>query len=341
MVLLMGAVYAGFLRQETGYIDSIDADLVVSQAGVTTMQMSLSVVPTGTAAAVAATPGVAWVEELRQISWTVEADGKQLVAYVFGFAPETNRGGPQHLVAGRLPADGEAVLDDGAARQLGVSVGDSVLVFGTPLTISGLTHGLTSVSNTAVFLTSAEFARLAGPGTNYVLAGLAPGTERDEVAALVAARTDGVTVQTRDQFASEQRRFVRDLYAEVVYTMILLGFAVALALVALTLSSITSSKARDFAVMKALGATRTSLVGAVATQALWSVGVAFALATIAAWLLASLFAVAVPNVMLVLEPGAVLWTLVGATAVGAPGALLPLRRVLRVDPATAFRAPAF
>ncbi|MCX7619324.1 MAG: hypothetical protein N2037_00590, partial [Acidimicrobiales bacterium] len=36
MVLVMTGVYAGFLRQETSYIDSIGADLVISQSGVRT-----------------------------------------------------------------------------------------------------------------------------------------------------------------------------------------------------------------------------------------------------------------------------------------------------------------
>jgi ABC-type antimicrobial peptide transport system permease subunit len=40
---------------------------------------------------------------------------------------------------------------------------------------------------------------------------------------------------------------------------------------------------------------------------------------------------------LAIEPGALVVTFLGAVLVGAPGALLPLRRVLRLDPATAFR----
>jgi len=44
-----------------------------------------------------------------------------------------------------------------------------------------------------------------------------------------------------------------------------------------------------------------------------------------------------PNVTVLIQPGSVLRTGTGALVVGGLAALLPLRRVLRVDPATAFR----
>jgi ABC-type antimicrobial peptide transport system permease subunit len=46
-----------------------------------------------------------------------------------------------------------------------------------------------------------------------------------------------------------------------------------------------------------------------------------------------------PNVRVAIEAGSVLRTGAGAFAIGALAALAPLRRVQRVDPATAFRRP--
>ena len=56
-------------------------------------------------------------------------------------------------------------------------------------------------------------------------------------------------------------------------------------------------------------------------------------------LLGSAIGAATPNVEVAIEVGAVIRTGAGAFLVGALAALLPLRRVLRVDPATAFRRP--
>lgn len=337
MVLLMSAVYAGFTRQETAYIDRLPADVVISQRDVHTMQMSYSVVPKGTALFAQRVPGVAWTENLRQVTSTIEGNGNQLVSYVFGIDLATGRGGPQHVVAGRMPARGEVVVDEGAARQLGVGLGDELGVFGRRYTISGLSRGLTSLASTTTFLSGADFAAVAGPGTNYVLVGAEPGTAPEVLAARLAERFPGTTVQTRAEFAHQEAAFLEDVYAEVIRTMILLGFVVALALVALTLSAVTSAKLREYGVVKALGARPLDLVRVVGLQSLWTVTGGFVVAVVGAYALALVCRVAVPNVELAVEPAALAVTFVGAVVVGAPGALLPLRRVLRLDPATAFR----
>lgn len=337
MVLLMNAVFAGFTKQETAYLDSVQADVLVSQSGVRTMQMSVSKVPDEAYDHVQAMHGVAWVEPLRQMTTTIDAGDKQLITYLFGYNPATGRGGP-HVVSGGVPGHGEVVLDRAGADQLGVRVGDTVKYFGKSMRVSGLTEGLTGVANTASFVTADDFAGLAGPGINYLLIGAEPGVTPDVLRAQLAAQLPNVTVQTHEAFTAEEVAFVEDLYTDVIRTMIAIGFVIALALVALSLSAVTSSKLRDYGVVKALGATRRNLVTAVATQAVWSVVLATALATAGAFCLAWMIGWAVPNVALVIRPQAILVTLVGALVVGAPGALLPLRRVLAVDPATAFRA---
>ena len=48
---------------------------------------------------------------------------------------------------------------------------------------------------------------------------------------------------------------------------------------------------------------------------------------------------ATANLEIVITAGSVARTGIGALVVGAAAALLPLRRVLGVDPATAFRRP--
>lgn len=339
IVLLIGATYAGFAERETAYVEQLPADVVVSQAGVRTMQMSLSALPDDTVARVAAAPGVAWAESLRQTSSTVESGGQRLVTYVFGFDPVANRGGPQDLAAGTLPGPGEAVLDRGAARQLGIGVGDPVSVFGEHFVLSGLTDGFTSVANTAVFLTADDYGRLAGAGTNYVLVGAEPGVTADDLATQLRRTVPGTTVQTRTGFAAEQRRFLADTYLELFGTLQLIGFAVALALVALSMVSATSSRVREYSVIRALGARTTDLARLVGTQAVLTVTGAFVLAVLGAAVVSRVVDAWAPNLELVLRPGTAVATLAGALAIAVPGALLPLRRIRRLDPATAFRRP--
>jgi putative ABC transport system permease protein len=341
LVLLMSGIFAGFTRQETAYLDATPVDVVVSQAGVTTMQMSTSSLPGGTLLRLQAVPGVAWVEPLRQSTATLGgADGTKLISYVIGFDALTGKGGPPSLSSGQAPGLGDVVIDEAGAAQLGVGIGDHIQVFGTPLRISGLTHGLTSVANTTVFVTANQYRALAGNGTNYALVTAAPGVDPGELRDRIAAAIPNVTAQTKAQFTAQEQHLVEDMYIDVIRTMNAVGFVIALALVALTLSSVTAANLREYGVVKALGATKRHLAGVVVAQAVWAVLGAMLVATALSVALAFLVDATVPNIVLAIEPRTVLSTLAVALVVGAPAALLPLRRVLRVDPAAAFRGAA-
>ena len=364
LALLMAGVFGGLNRQESAYMDRNPADVVVSQEGVRTMQLSISALPPETTAAVAAVPGVAWVEPLRQMTSTVSVGDTKLVAYVFGVdggtgaggdgsagaagvaeadgaagvAGAAGRGGPGEVVEGAPAGPGEVVLDAGGAAQLGVGVGDEVEVFGVERRVAGLSEGLTSVACTSVFLSAEDFAAGAGPGLNYVLVGSDGSSSPEALAAAVAAAVPGATVQTAEAFSAEEAALVRDMYAELFTTMRVLGFVIALALVSLTLSSITTAKRREYGIVAALGATPGRLAAVVASQAAWAVLAATAVAVLAALGLGAVIDRSLPNIELVLGPRDVLVTLLGAVLVGIPAALVPLRSVLAVDPATAFRS---
>ncbi len=151
VVLLLGGIFAGAMRQLTGYIDHTQTDLVVSQLGVRTMHMSASVLRPDIADRVRQVPGVAWAEPIRYTTGMVSAPAGQSPSYVIGYQPAARHAGPR-LLASRQPGAGEAVLDRQAANQLGVRVGDRVGVLGRRFTLVGLSTGGTTIANTTVFI---------------------------------------------------------------------------------------------------------------------------------------------------------------------------------------------
>ncbi len=337
MVLLMTGLLVGMTKQETAYIDGSSADLFVSQRGVRTLQMSTTKLPEGTLERVRAVPGVQWAEPLRHTTTIVGSGDNRLISYLFGFDAQGGHGGPHELSAGSMPGLGEVVLDSAGARQLRLGVGDMIPVFGTPLRVSGLVSGLTGLGNTTMFVSGEQFAQMVGVGTNFVLVGADPTVPPDVVSGRIGAAVPEATAQTRQQFSWEQARTIEDLYTDVVRTMIAAGFLIALALVALTLSTATSSKLREYGVVKALGATTGTLTGVVVRQAVWAIVAAMGVATLVALSMAFGISKVMPGMLVVIEPGAVLFTTLGALIVGVPAAMAPMRRVVRVDPASAFR----
>src|SRR6266545_1307329 len=227
-----------------------------------------------------------------------------------------------------------------AATQLSVGVGEQVRVLGQPFTLVGLSTGGTNIANTTVFIPTADFARLRGPTQAYVLVGARQGVDLGALRARLEGIPPGNSVQTSGQFADSERRIVTDMSADVMRIMSGIGFGIALAVIALTLFNVTAAKTREYGVLKALGARPGRLAATVAAQAAWSVALALATATALALLLAVAIGRVDPALAILVAPASVARTGLGALLVGAAAAVVPLRRVLRVDLATAFRRPS-
>ena len=337
LVLVLGGIFAGAVDRVTYYIRTSPADVFVSQVGVRTIHMSASTLPADTAARVAQVQGVAWAAPIAFASGSVAGPQGRQLSYLIGYDTSIDRGGPTRLVDGRVPGAGEAVLDEQAADQLGVGLGDRFTVMGTAVRAVGFFTGGSSITNTTVFVDLAEFARIHDDRVSYVLAGLDAGANPNTVAERIRAEVAGVTVQSREEFANSEARVVTDMSADLLRLMSTIGLVIALAVIALGLMTATLNRLRDFAVLKALGARTPRLAGVVAMQVLLTVVLASTVATAAALALAWLLPLAAPAVQISITATAVAQTTTTALLVGTIAALWPLRRIAALDAATAFR----
>jgi ABC-type antimicrobial peptide transport system permease subunit len=144
-----------------------------------------------------------------------------------------------------------------------------------------------------------------------------------------------LTALTREAFSEEEAQAIRDMSTELISIMRVAAFVIALAVVGLTLYTATLSRIREVGVMRALGATRGRVSATVIDQAVWSVGTAAVVAVTAAFMLSWVlgFLGAVP---MTVEPASIVRVAVGAFALGLMGAVLPISRVSKVDPASVY-----
>jgi putative ABC transport system permease protein len=337
LVLVLRGIFAGAIDQVTYYIRTSPAEVFVSQDGVKTMHMSVSVIPSDAAAQVRSVPGVAWVSPIGFASGSVAGPQGRQLSYLIGYDTGTGRGGPVELVTGRAPGAGEAVLDEQAAEGLGVGIGDDVTVLGARLELVGLSSGGSSITNTTVFVSQPEFAKIHHDLPSYLLVGTDPSADAGTVVDRIRQAVLAVTVQTREELAASEARIVTDMSADLLRLMSTIGLLIALAVIALGLMTATLNRIREYAVLKALGATTRRLTGSVTVQVLWTVGLAALLAVVLAQVLAWVVPLLAPAVSISLTWAALTQTTLGALAVGLLAALWPLRRIATLDAATAFR----
>jgi putative ABC transport system permease protein len=131
---------------------------------------------------------------------------------------------------------------------------------------------------------------------------------------------------------------VRQMGADIIRAMSGVAYIVGLLVIGLTIYTATLERAREYGVLKALGATTTALLRVVFAQAFISAALGFVAGAGLAWLIADLIGRLLPEMLILIVPA----TLVGQApvllVVAGLAALLPLGRIARLDPLVVFQS---
>lgn len=335
MVLSIGAVFDGAMRQITRFIDTQPAQVIVAQPGVMNLHMASSSVPLSVVDEIRFVPGVTGVAPILFAQDGLETQAGRRLAYVIGY--EAGRaGGPTEVEAGSPPGPGEIALDTATAASLGVDIRDEVEALGTTWRVSGLVGNLSNIANGTAFVRLEDFA--AARGLAETASYLLVSTDRDPASAAAAIEgATGLQATTREGFSRSERELVSDMIGDVLRIVTWAAWLVGFAVVALTLYATTRSRLRDIGVMKALGAGRAALSRVVLTQAAWTVGAALVVAAGLTAGIGLLLERTSSSLTLAVEPGALLRAATISAVVGAAASVAPLVKVWRVDPASVFR----
>lgn len=336
LILALEAIYSGVLSQVTAYPDHAGAPVIVSQRGVETMHMSSSALPFGLVRRLRHDPRVARAAPILYSPITL--NGREPVSsYLIGFRRD---GGPWEMAAGRArPGRNGIVIDEITASRLGVGIGDRLRVAGGRLRIVGLTRGTFSIISSVSFIGYSTFARLEGAAgsASYVLVwprrGLSP-----EVLASHLEGAYPVTAQTAAGFSAHERQVVSDMSTELIQGLVSIGFVVGIVVAGLSIYTATVARLREYAVLKAIGMRNRSLYGTILRQALLTVGSGLLVALALLALLNAVVGRAEPAITMLLTSDVLGRAVLATILIGAAAALLPARRVARVDPASAYRA---
>jgi len=343
LTLALDAIFAGVSSQLTTYIERAGADVWVAQGGVRNLHMVASSLPESVVDQVQGIEGVAAVTPILEATDTIAAGDERAVAYVVGLPAEASMGGPWDVAEGSgRPGPGEIIIDRAFARTAGVSIGDSIEVLGGEARIAGVSRGTASLVNSVAFVPFDDFRSIRGgpPLVSFVLVRVTPGASPERVADDIERAVPGVTAQSRAAFVAEERRIVSDMSADVISIMNVIGFVVALTVVALTVYVATLAGRREYGVLKALGARNRLLYRVVLLQAALSVAVGFAVGLSFTGLTGLAIAQTDLNVRLAVTSGSIVKVGLFAAIIAGLAAILPIRQVAGVDPAVVFRRGA-
>jgi len=318
MTLLLAGMAASFHAEITRTVNAVGVDGWVLPAGTSGPFTAVGSMPTTTVAAVAALPGVRSAGPIAISPEAAQAGSRYLRITMIGVVP----GG----LASASPARGRALAGDGQAvvdSRTHVGLGGSVLVAGRSFTVVGLVDGRTlNGGNPDVWVTFHD-AQLVLFGGRALATGVV-------TRGLPSTAPPGYEVLTNTGVERDSLRPMQSAVESVNNSRLFMWVVAAVIVAALVYVS-SLQRVRDFAVLKAMGASSRSLFAGVATQAVVVTLAAALLAALTANLLKPLYPlpVAIPTSAFLLLP-------VTAVVVGVLASLIALRRAVSVDPALAF-----
>lgn len=317
-----------------------------------------------------------WTEEIRGLDGvrTAEADisgsiiviGKDGKPFQTGGAPSEGMSWTptedavnklDTLVDGRGPEQsGEIALGRDVADKLGFSVGDSVTVYnpnGGPIqtTLVGTyTSSLNVGGFVGVYFAPEQASELFTDGQHVASIAVAgDGTKtQDELVAEIATIADGATVETGQAYTDEQAAQMEQGFQFMNYFFVAFGVIALLVgtfIIFNTFSMLVAQRMRELALLRAIGAARSQIVGSVLVEAtitglvgsVLGVVLGFGLAAGIFWVLDQ-FDLGLPSNGLAFAPSAIVVPIVLGVAITVISAVVPAVRAGRTSPVVAMRS---
>ena len=237
---------------------------------------------------VAAVPGVASANPQLLVSdvQILSPDGKPIETYgltSFGAAwTRDSRNAPFKVVDGEPPSGvAELGLDQSTATRVGYDLGDQVRIVTPTRSVTAkltaiTTPGLSGVSAGAPLVTfdatTAQLLLLGKPGWTSISVAVAPGSDPGTVRKAIAQTIgDSVKVRTAPQVAADGEHDLDNTFGG--FSTVLVRFSglalfVGTFLIVNTFAMVVAQRSRELAMLRAIGASRGQVTGAVLAEAL-------------------------------------------------------------------------
>jgi len=346
LMLFLAGVYGGVETESNGYVAGRPVDAWVAANHSTNLVRSSSFLSSAWIGILQSSEQVESVAPLLRLITTLTVRGKRFTAFVCGIDPAEAATQPTIVLGHGGLGTGEILIDRALARRAGLSVGDTLLVQDREYRVSGITTGTNVVISQFTFVNLDGAQDLLPPSVrrvvSFLLVKAKPGVSRQTLFTSLKTEVEGgepaLSVFTAGEFERNNLDEMRTGLLPILATVALFGGVVGTALLTLLLYGAILERREDYALLKAIGASRGILWKLVLRQALVAVALGFLFGVLAYLAAQPLAALLVPELSFSLSLSACAIIAGASLAMGALGAWLPLSRLERIYPAEVFRA---
>lgn len=342
LILAMAGVFAGSEEHAVAYLKNQPAAFWLMQEGVENLHMSSSILPAEVVAQAKRVEGVAEAVGLLYSGGNIDVGDAQVASYIFAVDSSAPFGGPWRLVAGTADlALDEVVIDRDLAARYDLALSDTVNIMGYDLTIAGLSAETFGIATSITFVNKQALATLMGvsvQSASYVLIQVEPKANVNQVADDLRAAIPEASLLTQAEFIASDKEMIRQMGMDIIRAMSGVAYIVGLFVIALTIYTATIERAREYGVLKAIGANTGDLLRVVFAQAYISTSIGFLVGIALSYGVAALVERLFPEILILIVPSLWLQQIPVLIVITALAALLPIGRISRLDPMVVFRA---
>jgi putative ABC transport system permease protein len=232
------------------------------------------------------------------------------------------------------------IIDDLALRGINhAQLGDTVELNGREMRIVAVTHDNKSFSYPYVYVSLRTFESVVGTLDHYsfVAVQVEPGADQDRIIRQLTNASSDVTISGTREFRIATMTALIAQGVGMVFVVIFVGVLVGMLIITLTMYTATMERLREFAILKALGATRWTIWAIVLEQAIIETVVGFGLG-LAASLGVDRFVEAMSGIRGRFPIPMIVGCFVMMVALAILGSLISIRKATSVDPVMVFRA---
>jgi putative ABC transport system permease protein len=347
LIAQQGSIFLGLMLRATGFLQNISQpDLWVADP-YTRYVGEVRPLNDEDLMRVRSVPGVAWAEPFFTARAPVELpDGTFKTAQLIGIDRNTLVGQPPRMTAGRIEdlriPDSVIVEETSRQKLANIQIGDTLRLNDRRAVVVGFAQARLGFESNALIYTTYEraidFVPTSRNRMSFMLVKVKDGADLRDVQQRIG-QIEGLAAFTTSELRWRTIEFIlRETGIGINFGItVLLGFIVGLVVAAAIFYQFTLENLRYFAVLKAMGATRLTLVRMILGQALFvgmiGYGIGVGGAGVFSWLgrdpgseLATYF----PWQLM-------LGSLVAMLVCVSVGSLLSLRRVLSLEPAMIFK----
>jgi putative ABC transport system permease protein len=288
--------------------------------------------------AISSVHGVQQVYALNGRLMAFDVDGREVRTYVMALDFTGPSGSPEGTEF--VPEPGTILLDHTFAKQTGLGEDDE-LKFGDN---SFRVADIRSIGNVLVtqfsFIAPESFRDVfsVSDSVNYLLVEVDEDISVDRMVASLERQIPGSSVYTTDQFADRASEKGTGDFLPIIRVILVISFIVGLAVLSLVIYSATIERAREYAIMKVIGASPLGLYRIVISQSMFIAVVGFAAGVGLAFLFNEVAGDLVPQFITYIRPVDIALVFGVTIFMSFIASFMPINRVARVEPATVFRA---